>query len=68
MAAAGKDGMLISPLRITDRMGGAFIIMLLQSLAVPMVIRGMTNHKLSSSRLHYVRATAEEAKFTAKAT
>eukprot|EP00956_Cyclotella_meneghiniana_P012218 scaffold17345_cov39-Cyclotella_meneghiniana.AAC.1 len=30
-----------------------------------MVVRGMANHKLS--RLHYVRATAEEAKFTAEA-
>ena len=50
-----------------DRKGGAFIIMLQQfrrALGV-MVVRGMANHKLS--RLHYVRATAEEAKFTAEA-
>ena len=64
---AGEDGMSISPLRNTDRKGGAFIIMLQQfrrALGV-MVVRGMANHKLS--RLHYVRATAEEAKFTAEA-
>ena len=67
LAAAGEDGMSISPLRNTDRKGGAFIIMLQQfrrALGV-MVVRGMANHKLS--RLHYVRATAEEAKFTAEA-
>eukprot|EP00956_Cyclotella_meneghiniana_P011493 scaffold16162_cov71-Cyclotella_meneghiniana.AAC.11 len=70
LAAAGEDGIMsISPLRKTDRKGGAFIIMLHQfrrALGV-MVVRGMANHKLS--RLHYVRvrATAEEAKFTAEA-
>ena len=67
LAAAGEDGISISPLRNTDRKGGAFIIMLQQfrrALGV-MVVRGMANHKLS--RLHYVRATAEEAKFTAEA-
>eukprot|EP00956_Cyclotella_meneghiniana_P027992 scaffold64216_cov67-Cyclotella_meneghiniana.AAC.1 len=69
LAAAGEDGMSsISPLCNTDRKGGAFIIMLQQfrrALGV-VVVRGMANHKLS--RLHYVRATAEEAKFTAEAT
>eukprot|EP00956_Cyclotella_meneghiniana_P016154 scaffold25389_cov71-Cyclotella_meneghiniana.AAC.3 len=65
-----EDGMSISPLRNTDRKGGAFVIMLQQfrrALGV-MVVRGMANlanHKLP--RLHYVRATAEEAKFTAEA-
>eukprot|EP00956_Cyclotella_meneghiniana_P024218 scaffold48318_cov51-Cyclotella_meneghiniana.AAC.2 len=54
LAAAGEDGMSISisPLRNTDRKGGAFIIMLQQfrrALCV-MVVRGMANHKLS--RLH----------------
>ena len=57
LAAAGEDGMSISQLCNTDRKGGALIIMLQQfrrALGV-MVVRG------------YVRATAEEAKFTAEA-
>eukprot|EP00956_Cyclotella_meneghiniana_P007694 scaffold10316_cov71-Cyclotella_meneghiniana.AAC.10 len=68
LVAGGEDGMLsISPLHNTDRKGGACIIMLQQfrrALGV-MVVRGMANHKLS--RLHQVRGTAEEAKFTAEA-
>ena len=44
--------MSISPLRNLDKKGGAFV-------------RDMANHKLS--RLHYVRATAEDAKYTAEA-
>ena len=62
LAAASEDGMSISPLRNTDRKRGAFIIMLQQfrrALGV-MVVRGMANHKLS--RLHYVRATADQRK------
>jgi len=67
LAAAGEDGMSISPLRNLDRKGGAYVIMLQQfrrALGVT-VVRGMAKHKLS--RLHYVRGTAEEAKYTAEA-
>ena len=64
-AAAGEDGMSISPLRNLDKKGGAFAIMLSQfrrALGVT-IVRDMANHKLS--RLHYVRATtAEDAKNT----
>ena len=58
LAAAGEDGMSISPLRNLDRKGGAYVIMLQQfrrALGVT-VVRGMAKHKLS--RLHcYVRGT-----------
>ena len=67
LAAAGEDGMSISPLRNLDRKGGAYVIRLQQfrrALGVT-VVRGMANHKLS--RLHYVRGTVEEAKYTAEA-
>jgi hypothetical protein len=66
-AAAGEDGMSISPLRNLDKKGGAFAIMHSQfrrALGVT-IVRDMANHKLS--RLHYVRATAEDAKNTAEA-
>ena len=59
--------MSISPLRNLDKKGGAFAIMLSQfrrALGVT-IVRDMANHKLS--RLHYVRATAEDAKNTAEA-
>ena len=61
--------MSISPLRNRnlDRKGGAYVIMLQQfrrALGVT-VVRGMAKHKLS--HLHYVRGTAEEAKYTAEA-
>ena len=65
-AAAGEDGMSISHLRNLDKKGGAFAIMLSQfrrALGVT-IVRDMANHKLS--RLHYVRATAEDAKNTAE--
>ena len=66
-AAAGDDGMSISPLANTDRKGGAYVIMLRQfRRAIGVAIaRGNTNHKMA--RLHYVRSTAEEAKATCKA-
>jgi len=60
-AAAGDDGMTISPLINTDRKGGAFPIMLQQfkrAIGVA-IVRGNAKHKLG--RLHYVRATPEEA-------
>eukprot|EP00956_Cyclotella_meneghiniana_P013488 scaffold19546_cov65-Cyclotella_meneghiniana.AAC.5 len=66
LAAAGEDGMSISPLLLnTDRKGGAFIIMLQQFMRAlgVMVVGGMANCKLS--RLRYVQTTAEKAKFTA---
>lgn len=65
--AAGEEGMSISPLRNLDKKGGAFVIMNHQfrrALGVS-IVRDMANHKLS--RLHYVRATAEDAKYTAEA-
>ena len=60
-AAAGDDGMTISPLINSDRKGGAFAIMHQQfKRAVGVaVVRGNAKHKLG--RLHYVRATPEEA-------
>ena len=67
LAAAGEEGMSISPLRNLDKKGGAFVIMNHQfrrALGVS-IVRDMANHKLS--RLHYVRATAEDAKYTAEA-
>jgi hypothetical protein len=60
-AASGDDGMTISPLVNTDKKGGAFPIMLQQfrrAIGVK-IVRGQAKHKLA--RLHYVRATAEEA-------
>ena len=48
-AAAGEDGMSISPLRNLDKKGGAFVIMNHQfrrALGVT-IVRDMTNHKLS---------------------
>ena len=60
-AAAGDDGLTISPLVNTDRKGGAFPIMLQQfkrAISVA-IVRGNAKHKLG--RLHYVRATAAEA-------
>ena len=65
-AAAGIDGMSVSPLVNTDRKGGAFPIMLQQfrrAIGVA-IVRGNANHKLG--RLHYVRGTAEEAAHTCK--
>ena len=53
--------MTISPLINTDRKGGAFPIMLQQfkrAIGVA-IVRGNAKHKLG--RLHYVRATPEEA-------
>jgi hypothetical protein len=67
LAAAGEDGMSISPLRNLDKKSGAFAIMLSQfrrALGVT-IVRDMANHKLS--RLHYVRATAKDARNTAEA-
>ena len=60
-AAAGDDGVTISPLVNTDRKGGAFPIMLQQfrrAIGVA-IVRG--NATLKLSRLHYVRETAREA-------
>ena len=66
-AVSGDDGMSISPLVNTDRKGGAYPIMLQQfrrAIGVA-IVRGNAQHKLA--RLHYVRATAEEAEATCKA-
>lgn len=66
-AASGECGMTISPLINSDRKGGAFPIMLQQfrrAIGVA-IIRGQANHKLA--RLHYVRATREEAAATCRA-
>ena len=60
-AAAGDDGITISPLVNTDRKGGAYPIMLQQfrrAIGVA-IVRG--NAKLKLSRMHYVRETAQEA-------
>jgi len=60
-AAAGDHGLRISPLINNDRKGGAFPIMLHQfrrAIGVA-IVRGNAQHKLG--RLHYVRATPEEA-------
>ena len=59
-AAAGEDGMSVSPLVNADRKGGAFPRMLQQfrrAIGVD-IVRGNTNQKLG--RLHYVRGTTEE--------
>ena len=66
-AAAGDHGLRISPLVNNDRKGGAFPIMLQQfrrAVGVA-IVRGNAQHKLS--RLHYVRATPEEAAATCRA-
>ncbi len=60
-AASGDDGLKISPLINTDRKGGALPIMIQQfrrAIGVA-IVSGNAKHKLT--RLHYVRATAEEA-------
>ena len=64
LASSGEDGMSISPLRNLDKKGGAFAIMHHQFRRAVGVttVRDMANHKLS--RLHYVRATAADAKNT----
>ena len=67
MAAASNDGLAVSPLVNSDRKGGAFPIMHQQfrrAIGVALV-RGNALHKLA--RLHYVRATAREAAYTARA-
>ena len=59
--------MTISPLINSDRKGGALPIMLQQfrrAIGVA-IIQGQANHKLA--RLHYVRATREEAAATCRA-
>ena len=63
-AAAGEDGMAVSPLVNTDRKGGALPIMMQQfKRAVGVaIVRGNANHKLG--RMHYVRGSAEEAAHT----
>ena len=66
-AAAGQDGMAVSPLINTDRKGGAFPIMLHQfrrAIGVA-IVRGNANHKLG--RMHYVRGSPEEAANTCRA-
>ncbi len=60
-AAAGDNGMWISPLVNYDRKGGAFQIMLQQfrrAIGVA-IIQGNAKHKLGC--LHYVRESMEEA-------
>ena len=66
-AASGDNGMSISPLVNTDRKGGAYLIMLQQFICAigVAIVRGYVQHKLA--RLHYVRATADEAAATYKA-
>jgi hypothetical protein len=61
IAAAGNDGLTISPLLNTDRKGGASQIMIQQFWQAIgcETVRGQA--KLMLGRLHYVRATAEEA-------
>jgi hypothetical protein len=66
-AAAGIDGISVSPLVSTNREGGVFPIIPQQfrrAIGVAMVRRN-ANHKLG--RLHYVRGAAEEAAHTCKA-
>ena len=60
-AAATTDGLTISPLINTDRKGGAFRIMHQQFRRAIgcATVRGQA--KLTLGRLHYVRATREEA-------
>ena len=63
-AAAGEDGMAVSPLVNTDRKGGALPIMMQQfkrAIGVA-IVRGNANHKLG--RIHYVRGSKEEAAYT----
>ena len=65
-AAAGEDGMAVSPLVNADRKGGALPIMLRQfkrAIGVA-IVRGNANHKLG--RMHYVRGSAEEAAHTCR--
>lgn len=66
-AAAGEDGMTISPLVNTDRRGGAFPIMLQQFQRAIGVTIARGNQLLKLTRLHYVRATPAEAAQTCKA-
>jgi hypothetical protein len=67
-AAAETDGLSISPLINTDRKGGAFRIIIMHQQfrrAIGCVIvRGQA--KLTLGRLHYVRATREEAASVSK--
>ena len=65
-AAAGEDGMAVSPLVNTDKKGGALPIMLNQfkrAIGIA-IVRGNANHKLG--RMHYVRGSAEEAAYTCR--
>ena len=57
-AAAGEEGLAISPLGNMDRKGGAYRILLQQfKRAVGVaIVRGQAMHKIG--RLHYIRATA----------
>ena len=61
-ASGTIDGLEISPLVNTDRKGGSFPIMLHQFRRAVSIAswRGNAQHKLA--RLHFVRATKEEAK------
>jgi len=61
-AAAGDDGMTVSPLVNTDRKGGAYVIMLQQFRQAIGVAIAQGNAEHKTPRLHCVRATAEEAK------
>ena len=65
-AAAETDGLSISPLINTDRKGGAFRIMHQQFRRAIgcAIVRGQA--KLTLGRLHYVRATREEAASVSK--
>jgi hypothetical protein len=59
-AAAGTDGLTISPLINTDRKGGAFQIMHQQFRRAIGCATVRGQDKLTLGRLHYVRATREE--------
>ena len=63
---AETDGLTISPLINTDRKGGAFRIMHQQFRRAIgcAIVRGQA--KLALGRLHYVRATREEAASVSK--
>jgi len=65
-AETETDGLTISPLINTDRKGGAFRIMHQQFRRAIgcMIVRGQA--KLTLGRLHYVRATREEAASVSK--
>ena len=66
-AAAETDGLTISPLINTDRKGGAYRIMHQQfrrAIVGCAIVRGQA--KLTLGRLHYVRATREEAASVSK--